>query len=105
MEPAQKQNIMNHTNSPDSLSSARSFAGVPTGGREPGLFVALDMNSGNPLLTGTMDYYRELAKTNPDVLVLVNHIDRIGAQLGMALEALALEMSKRLEAEKLRITG
>jgi hypothetical protein len=35
----------------------------------------------------TLDYYRHLAETNPDVAVLVDIIDRLQAELATALVA------------------
>ena len=38
-------------------------------------------------LEGTLDYYRQLAETNPDVAVLVAMIDRLTDELTSALTA------------------
>lgn len=36
---------------------------------------------------GTLDYYRKLAETNPDIAVLVDLIDRLTDELAIALSA------------------
>lgn len=59
------------------------------------------MNAPKPPLVGTMDNYREMAKTNPDIAALVGMIDRKGQQLVKALEALAGEHAKRMAAAKI----
>jgi len=46
-----------------------------------GFFITLMQND------GTLDYYRHLAETNPDIAVLIDMIDRLQAQLVIALTA------------------
>ena len=36
---------------------------------------------------GTLDYYRHLAETNPDIAVLIDLIDRLQGELAVALTA------------------
>lgn len=59
------------------------------------------METPEPPLEGTLDYYRELAKTNPDIAALVGLIDRQGKQLVRALEELGVQNSKRMAAAKI----
>jgi hypothetical protein len=59
------------------------------------------MNSTETPLVGSMDHYRKMAETNPDIAALVGVIDRQGSQLVKALELLALEQSKRMAAAKI----
>jgi hypothetical protein len=61
-----------------------SPAGCITGShwrRVWGLFITPMQND------GTFDYYRHLAETNPDIAVLVDMIDRLQAELVIALTA------------------
>ena len=44
-----------------------------------GFFITLMQND------GTLDYYRHLAETNPDIAVLVDMIDRLQGELIIAL--------------------
>ena len=66
--------------------------------------VSIPMKTPEPPLVGSMDYYREMAKTNPDIAVLVGMIDRQGMQLVKALDALAGEHAKRIAAAKILTT-
>ena len=56
------------------------IAGVPTGGERKGFFASINMNQ-------SIDYYRQLAETNPDIAVLVAMIDRLTDELTSALIA------------------
>ena len=73
--------------------------GASKGGLEAGVFDI--MKTPETPLVGTLDYYRKLAETNPDIAALVGLIDRQGLQLVKALEALALEHAKRMAAAKI----
>lgn len=94
--------IKNQTAS-DSTHPPADHAGASTGGLSRGLFDS-PMKTPEPPLVGSMDYYRALAKTNPDIAALVGMIDKQGIQLAKALEALASEHSKRMAAAKILIT-
>lgn len=52
-------------------------------------------------LVGSLDYYRKMAETNPDIANLVGLIDRQGRALVNALEALAQQHAKRMAAAKI----
>lgn len=59
------------------------------------------MNTSELPLVGSIDHYRELAKTNPDIAVLVEIIDRQRCQLVKALESLCEQHAKRMAAAKI----
>lgn len=56
------------------------IAGVLTGGERRGFFAFIHMDQ-------SLDYYRQLAETNPDIAVLVAMIDRLTDELTSALAA------------------
>lgn len=55
------------------------IVGVPTGGEGKGFFLTP--------MDQSLDYYRQLAETNPDIAVLVAMIDRLTDELTSALTA------------------
>lgn len=83
-------------------------SGAPRGGH-PGPVLALGAPEGvfTPMNTpemppvGSMEYYREMAKTNPDIAALVGMIDKQRNQLVKALEALSEQHAKRMAAVKM----
>jgi len=85
--------------SPSPTSPASSIPGASKGWLEAGVFDP--MKTPEPPLVGSMDHYREMARTNPDIAALVGVIDRQGQQLVKALEALVAEQTKRMAAAKI----
>ena len=61
------------------------IAGVPTGGERKGFFVPVIMNQNEPDDIGSLDYYRRMGETNPDIEVLVALIDRLTEELFSAI--------------------
>ena len=75
--------------SPPLTRLPRSIPGASKGGLETGVFDSMDRPE-TPL-AGTLDHYREMAKSNPDIAALVGMIDRLAGQLVKALEAIGKE--------------
>jgi hypothetical protein len=69
---------MNSTQTASSSLHSPVIAGVPRVGRGGGFFLPMDQS---------LDYYRKLAETDPDVAVLVAMIDRLTDELTSALTA------------------
>jgi len=51
-----------------------------------GFFAFTIMNQKQPDI-GSLDYYRRMGETNPDIAVLVSHIDRLTEELISAIAA------------------
>lgn len=45
------------------------------------------MTQNEPADIGSLDYYRRMGETNPDIAVLVAHIDRLTEELFSAIAA------------------
>lgn len=67
-----------------------AHAGTATGGVGSGLFDEMTA----PPTPGTLEWYRERGKTNPDIAALVVMIDRQSSVIANALQALADERRK-----------
>jgi len=67
------------------------IAGVSTGGERSGFFDPMETPTPTP---GTLDWYREVGKTNPDIAALVAMIDKQSSVITSALGQLAVERAK-----------
>lgn len=75
------------------------IVGASTSGLGRGIFDS--MKKPETPIAGTLDYYRKMAESNPDIAALVEMLDRQRNQLVNALEALCELQAKRMAAAKI----